>query len=118
MAWMAALPISTQERWEKVQPHGYIAPPFRLFTQFDVSEDTKLKGTSPCPLSPFNLRARSSAPVCSDRCHSGRRCCTLACPRCSFVSRSTLQYQPSCAWDCRYSTPLLSASRYLPRSYS
>jgi hypothetical protein len=35
MAWMVALPISTQESMEKVQPHGLVAPPLRLFTQSD-----------------------------------------------------------------------------------
>jgi hypothetical protein len=36
---MAVLPISTQESLEKVQPHGYVAPPFRLFTQSGVPAD-------------------------------------------------------------------------------
>jgi hypothetical protein len=39
MVWMAALPISTQESMDKVQPHGYAAPPFRLFTQSGAGAD-------------------------------------------------------------------------------
>jgi len=39
MAWMVALPISTQESMEKVQPHGLVAPPLRLFTQSGAVAD-------------------------------------------------------------------------------